>query len=795
MRPLCLSVLLLILASSAFGDVIVNDRTLDPPGVAQYRPSLAVVNTLEGNQQVCVWQEQRAGNVRDFRVAVSTASQFAISWVQHGAPPAPTGYDWLEDVLVASTSCTGGDGNFILVGQVRTNAAAPYTYGIGMVTGHVVDENTLTWGTPRVLITFGSQSSTSRFFDALSLASDPCAGVVYLGFLNTLPASPYVYTAWLLRSTNLGTSWDAPKSVGNDTTQAPGPPRVQIGGYAGRLTLLWSVYTAGISEQMYSTNSFDYGTTLSAPIAGPTEPVDTQSSPFGVSSSVGPHTTASEALFTSHFGSLFYASGEQMNSNDVTFPNPATSPGLVEHEPDNHAAQATLVSSPGVVLRGTLGGTAPNDTDYYSFSLSAGQSVMMNADSIATNLSVVEVEWHGPDGTSILTSNKGGFLAFTAPVAGTYYLMLTKLFTNANTGGYRVRTLSAAPPVGGSRDQRDLFMWELPDGGAWGGSTNVSALTAPTGYDEDGVTLLTPNDGYLYAGWYDWTAQPAKEISRYMLARSPDGGATWETPVPLTSANSDWSQVASLVNTSALAGPWQDAFQNGKEMYYVWTDGRNGDADLYSRLIRDDLDLLSQDYLSVSLHAGERFRVHFNVQNENDLFGWNVLLRGQASYRGWPLTEENQPLDPGATQPLEFFCTVPDTAAPGPVSYQVDFCSSLYPHVIYAIGFVTVNVLPGAAGVGASRAELSFAGATPNPAATLADISFSLSRGGPVKLEIFGVDGRRVKTLANGVAAAGAHVRSWNGTDDAGARVGSGTYFLRLEAEGRSLTKRMVWLR
>jgi len=97
--------------------------------------------------------------------------------------------------------------------------------------------------------------------------------------------------------------------------------------------------------------------------------------------------------------------------------------------------------------------------------------------------------------------------------------------------------------------------------------------------------------------------------------------------------------------------------------------------------------------------------------------------------------------------------------------------------------------------VGASRAELSFAGATPNPAATLADISFSLSRGGPVKLEIFGVDGRRVKTLENGVAAAGAHVRSWNGTDDAGARVGSGTYFLRLEAEGRSLTKRMVWLR
>src|SRR5215831_6839816 len=378
MRSLWFSALFfVILAPVGHADVIVNDRAPDPPGVAQYRPSLAVVHTLQGNQQVCVWQEQRAGNVHDFRVAISTASQFPTSWVQHGAPPAPAGYDWLEDLRVGSTSCTGGDGNFIVVGQVRTNAASPFTFGIGMVTGHVVDENNLTWGTPRVLITFGSQASTGHYVNGISLATIPCSQVVYVAFMNLLITSPYQNSGWFLRSADNGTTWDAPKWVGNDSSQVSGPFTVQVGAYAGRVTFLWESYD-GTNSQIHSATSADWGTTLSAPIAGPVEPGYTMYSPIGVLNSAGPRSMVTEAVFTSHYGSLFYASGEQVRSDAITFPNPALSPSLVEHEPNNHPAQATLVSSTaGVVLRGTLGGTAPNDSDFFSFPLTAGQSVML----------------------------------------------------------------------------------------------------------------------------------------------------------------------------------------------------------------------------------------------------------------------------------------------------------------------------------------------------------------------------------------------------------------------------------
>jgi hypothetical protein len=35
----------------------------------------------------------------------------------------------------------------------------------------------------------------------------------------------------------------------------------------------------------------------------------------------------------------------------------------------------------------------------------------------------------------------------------------------------------------------------------------------------------------------------------------------------------------------------------------------------------------------------------------------------------------------------------------------------------------------------------------------------------------------------------------WNGRDEAGSRVGSGVYFLRLRAEGKELSSRVVVLR
>jgi len=64
-----------------------------------------------------------------------------------------------------------------------------------------------------------------------------------------------------------------------------------------------------------------------------------------------------------------------------------------------------------------------------------------------------------------------------------------------------------------------------------------------------------------------------------------------------------------------------------------------------------------------------------------------------------------------------------------------------------------------------------------------------------VRLEIFDVRGQLLRGLVNEVVPAGAHSVQWNGRDDAGNAAGSGVYFYRLEANGKSEARKMVILK
>jgi hypothetical protein len=70
----------------------------------------------------------------------------------------------------------------------------------------------------------------------------------------------------------------------------------------------------------------------------------------------------------------------------------------------------------------------------------------------------------------------------------------------------------------------------------------------------------------------------------------------------------------------------------------------------------------------------------------------------------------------------------------------------------------------------------------PNPFNPTTTVSFVLPRPADVKLEAFDAAGRRVRTLLLASLAAGAHRIGWDGLDEGGAPVGSGTYLLRLQA-------------
>jgi photosystem II stability/assembly factor-like uncharacterized protein len=73
---------------------------------------------------------------------------------------------------------------------------------------------------------------------------------------------------------------------------------------------------------------------------------------------------------------------------------------------------------------------------------------------------------------------------------------------------------------------------------------------------------------------------------------------------------------------------------------------------------------------------------------------------------------------------------------------------------------------------------------SPNPFRGGTTVSYSLSRPGSVTLSVYDIAGRLVRTLESGPREAGDHEARWDGTNESGTQVASGTYFLRLESGG-----------
>ena len=85
--------------------------------------------------------------------------------------------------------------------------------------------------------------------------------------------------------------------------------------------------------------------------------------------------------------------------------------------------------------------------------------------------------------------------------------------------------------------------------------------------------------------------------------------------------------------------------------------------------------------------------------------------------------------------------------------------------------------------------------AHPNPFNPQVTIPFSLGAAGPARLAIYDVSGRRVATLVDGTRPAGPQSAVWQGRDESGRSLGSGVYFVRLEAPGHSETQKLVLMR
>ena len=83
----------------------------------------------------------------------------------------------------------------------------------------------------------------------------------------------------------------------------------------------------------------------------------------------------------------------------------------------------------------------------------------------------------------------------------------------------------------------------------------------------------------------------------------------------------------------------------------------------------------------------------------------------------------------------------------------------------------------------------------PNPFNPLTHIGFRISDFGFVRLAVFDVSGRLVKTLVNETREAGEYTIPWDATDKEEIRVSSGIYFYQLTISGFTATKKMLLMR
>lgn len=83
----------------------------------------------------------------------------------------------------------------------------------------------------------------------------------------------------------------------------------------------------------------------------------------------------------------------------------------------------------------------------------------------------------------------------------------------------------------------------------------------------------------------------------------------------------------------------------------------------------------------------------------------------------------------------------------------------------------------------------------PNPFAERTTMSFAIAKRSFVGLEVFDLQGRKVRALQAGVLEAGRYTRSWDGLDRSGAAAPPGVYLVRLSAPEVRLTQRVLLVR
>ncbi|MBM4130072.1 T9SS type A sorting domain-containing protein, partial [bacterium] len=312
------------------------------------------------------------------------------------------------------------------------------------------------------------------------------------------------------------------------------------------------------------------------------------------------------------------------------------------------------------------------------------------------------------------------------------------------------------------------------------GSCTVSGRALLAGQSNHGGTTITatPNGGTTTTAADGSYTLPGLFAGTYTIRATRTGWAGPEVQVTLVNGEVRTGVNFTLNSTLQLdqclsPGLAITDYSTVNSDMVVATNGVVGSVQVYLNITHT-----FQGDLLVSLRSpsGTVVRLH------------NRTGGGTDNIKRWypsPLTPAD-PLTAFAGQPLNgtWRLSVADQAG-GDVGTLVQWCL----RVIYAPPYVS--------GVDedAVPTVMALRGNYPNPFNPATNIKFDLPARGHVRLQVFDVAGRLVRTLVDETLAAATHTVAWNGVDDSGRQVSSGAYYARLTSAGGTSTAKMLLLK
>jgi hypothetical protein len=245
------------------------------------------------------------------------------------------------------------------------------------------------------------------------------------------------------------------------------------------------------------------------------------------------------------------------------------------------------------------------------------------------------------------------------------------------------------------------------------------------------------------------------------------------------------AQTTTFVFDLKASGPY-NVFKNGSTLVSAYASPQ-GVLRFTDPSAPNDLILVAEDSTAAAVVLsgfeagadGEAVNLTWDVFSDEPLRGF-VLYRCERAEPGRGAPVHEQPfLPPGARSHID------RTVAP----------ATWYRYTLIVVREDGSEAAWLSRDVQTGQAWLELGQNAPNPFNPQTSISFVLPATAVVRLEVFDVEGRRVATLVDATMPAGRHRVLWDGTDRDRRPVATGTYFYRLTAGKRSLSRKMLLLK